>query len=260
MLTMDTQAEIKGSFKLLVLSTLLTLALWFIPFADLITYPIRIFVTYIHEAGHALAALASFGAVNRIALDWGGSGVTETVGGAGFLISSAGYLSTTLYGSSLLLLLRRKRNARSAALGTGILLLAMTVLFGGNLFAWMAGLTLGAGCLLIALKARPGLTHFMMSFLAIQCLLNAIYDLFTLMYLSAFAPAYRTDAQNMAEATGGLIPAIAWAVGWSLLSTAILVTTLVIYYRSLRHRAALAETPPAGFISDFSRDMAEPRL
>ncbi len=88
---MQSQSEVRDSFKLLVFASLLTLALWFIPFAGVITYPIRLLVTFIHETGHALAALATFGGVNRVALDWSGSGVTFTRGGLGFLISSAGY-------------------------------------------------------------------------------------------------------------------------------------------------------------------------
>src|SRR5262245_43721615 len=147
---MDKDSEIRSSFRLLVLASLITLILWFIPFAEVITYPIRIFVTFIHEAGHALAALATLGSVNRVALDWSGSGVTETVGGAGFLISSAGYLSTTLYGSGLLLLLRKARYVRAAAIGTGVLALFVTVLFGGNLLAWLTGLVFGIGALVFA--------------------------------------------------------------------------------------------------------------
>ena len=75
---MQSQSEVRNSFKLLVFASLLTMALWFIPFAGLITYPIRLFVTYIHEIGHALAALVTLGGVNRVALDWSGSGVTFT--------------------------------------------------------------------------------------------------------------------------------------------------------------------------------------
>src|SRR5712692_8877077 len=143
---MQSQSEVRGSFKLLVFASLLTLALWFIPFAGIITTPIRLFVTLIHESGHALAALATFGGVKRVALDWSGSGVTFTQGGWGFVISSAGYLATTLYGAALLLMIRRERNARKIALGTGGLLLLITVLFAGTVIAWLVGLVFGVGC------------------------------------------------------------------------------------------------------------------
>src|SRR5437867_848280 len=241
-LIMQSQSVVRDSFKLLVFASLLTLALWFITFAGVITYPIRLLVTFIHETGHALAALATLGGVNRVALDWSGSGVTFTRGGLGFLIASAGYLTTTLYGSGLLLLLRPQRNARVAAIGTGVLLLLMTALFGGNIVAWLAGLVFGAGCLLLGLKGQPKLVHFCMSFLAVQCLLNAFYDLRTLLFLSTFDPAFPTDARNMSEATGGFLPPVVWAVGWALLSTVVVVGTLVVYYRSLRERASLTDT------------------
>ncbi len=224
-----------------MLASAVTLVLWFIPFAEVITYPIRIFVTLVHESGHALAALGTLGRVNRVLLDWNGSGVTETVGGAGLMISSAGYLSTTLYGAGLLLLLRQVRYLRAATVGTGVVLILMTAFFGGNLLAWLAGLVFGIGCIVLALKARVRVVHFLMSFLAVQSLLNAFYDLRTLVYLSAYDSSRPTDAQNMAAASGGVIPAMVWAVLWSLISLAILGVTMAFYYKSLRRRAAVAE-------------------
>ena len=257
---MQSQSEVKSSFTLLVLATLLTLALWFIPFAGLVTYPIRLFVTYIHEIGHALAALVTFGGVNRVALDWSGSGVTFTQGGLGLLISSAGYLTTTLYGSALLLFLRRQRNAKVAAIGTGALLLLITALFGGNIVAWLAGLVFGGGCLLLGLKGQPKLVHFCMSFLAVQCLLNAFYDLRTVLYLAAFDPAFPTDARNMSQATGGFLPPVVWAAGWALISTAVVAGTLFIYYRSLRERASLPETKFPSLIADRAATASHPNI
>lgn len=257
---MQNQSEVRASFKLLVFASLLTLVLWFIPFAGLITYPIRLFVTYIHEIGHALAALATFGGVNRVALEWSGSGVTFTQGGLGLLISSAGYLTTTLYGSALLLFLRRERNARLAAIGTGAVLLLMTALFGGNIVAWLAGLVFGTGCLLLGLKGQPKLVHFSMSFLAVQSLLNAFYDLRTVLYLSAFDPAFPTDARNMSQATGGFLPPVVWAAGWAVISVGVVAGTLLIYYRSLRERASLPDTALPSLIADHSTTAARPPM
>jgi hypothetical protein len=198
--------------------------------------------------------------VNRVALDWSGSGVTFTRGGLGILISSAGYLTTTLYGSGLLLMLRRERNARKAAIGTGALLLLMTVFFGGNIVAWLAGLVFGAGCLFLGLRAKPRLVHFCMSFLAIQCLLNGFYDLRALLYLSAFDPAIPTDARNMSQATGGFLPPLFWAAGWAILSALVVVATLALYYRSLRERAALPDSEMPSLISSHSANAAHPQI
>jgi len=258
-LIMQSKSEVKDSFNLLLIASVLTLVLWFIPFAGVITYPIRLFVTFIHETGHALAALATFGGVKRVVLDWNGSGLTFTQGGWGFLISSAGYLTTTLYGSALLLFLRRERNARTAAIGTGALLLLITALFGGNIVAWVAGLVFGGACLLLGLKGKPKIVHFLMSFLAVQCVLNAFYDLRALLYLSAFDPAFPTDARNMSQATSGLLSPVVWAVGWVLLSAVVVIATLLVYYRSLRQRAALLPEAQPFLIADQAAQSAHSR-
>jgi peptidase M50B-like protein len=41
----------------LLVAALISIALWFVPFAEILSYPFRIFVTFIHEGGHAIAAL-----------------------------------------------------------------------------------------------------------------------------------------------------------------------------------------------------------
>lgn len=249
---MTAQTEVRDSFRLLIIASVVTLVLWFLPFAWIVTYPVRLFVTLIHEAGHALAALGTLGSVHQIELYADGAGLTETRGGLRFLISSAGYLSTTAVGTTLLLLLRRARIAKPLALATGLVLLGLTVFFGGNLLAWLAGLGFGLGLVLVAVKAGARATHFLMSFLAVQLVLNAFYDLRTLMYLTAFDPARPSDAQNMAAATGGVIPPILWALGWSAASVVMLSLTLMAYYRSLERRALPAPLP-AGLIAGESK-------
>lgn len=257
---MQTQTEVKESFKLLIIASLLTVALWFIPFAGVITYPIRLFGTLIHEAGHAIAALITLGSVDRIVMDWSGNGLTLARVSWRLPYLSGGYLSTMLYGAGLLLFLRRQRNARTAAIGTGVLLLLITIFFAGNIVAWLMGLVFGVGCLALALKGKPKLTHFLMSFLAVQCVLNALYDLRVLLFLSAYDSRVPNDATFMSEATGGFIPAVVWAIGWSLLAVAMLVGTLVVYYRSLRHRAEAVEMALPTLLTDYSANVSQPHI
>jgi hypothetical protein len=45
----------------------LAIALIFVPFASIVTYPCNLFVTLVHESSHALAALATGGAVVGLA-------------------------------------------------------------------------------------------------------------------------------------------------------------------------------------------------
>jgi hypothetical protein len=246
----------KQSFRLLMLASMATLLLWFTPFAEVITYPFRIFVTFIHETGHALAAIASFGDVHGLGINLDGSGVTWTSDGIRLLISSAGYISTTIYGAILLLMMRKASHARAAAIGTAAIMLIVPLIFTGNLWTWIFGLGFGAGFLALALKGNRKFLHFFMSFLAIQSLLNAFYDLRTLMYLSAFSPTALTDARNMEQATGGVIPAIVWAVGWALFSVVILGVTLAVYYRSLKQSSDPAPATDFPLLDDQFHTMS----
>ncbi len=110
----------------------LTFVLSFVPFAGLVTWPLRLFSTFIHESSHALAALLSFGSVDSLVVYPNGSGVTWTSGGWRFLISSAGYLGTTLFGVWMILSARKTTTARWAMGITGAMVLLLTALYAGQ--------------------------------------------------------------------------------------------------------------------------------
>ena len=69
---------------------------------------------------------------------------------------------------------------------------------------------------------------FFVSFLAVQCVLNALLDLKTVFFLSSpFAPSVPTDAVNMANATG--VPAFVWATTWIVIALGILALAMRLY-------------------------------
>src|SRR5687767_6651255 len=107
--------DARPQIKLLLIATIITIALWFIPYADYLVYPIRLFVTFIHEGSHALAALITGSSVQSLTVSSDGSGMVQTATTgwfSGILTSSAGYLGTTAFGVLLLLLIRRAFSAR----------------------------------------------------------------------------------------------------------------------------------------------------
>src|SRR5215813_1697609 len=95
---------------ILLIATAISITLWFIPYAEILSYPFRLFVTFIHEGGHALAALLTGNSVLSLSVAMNGSGETYTTQGGLFsqmLVSSAGYLTAMVYGAGLLVLIRR---------------------------------------------------------------------------------------------------------------------------------------------------------
>lgn len=224
--------DARDQVRILLGATALALVLSFTPYANTLMYPFRLFVTFIHEGGHALAALATGNYVQSLTIQPDGSGeVLATHGGLadGLLISSAGYLGATSYGALLLFLLRRKVAARVVLIATAAFIGLMSVRFGyANIFTLGWGLALCGALLLAAKHAGEKVANFGLSFVAVQCVLNALFDLRTLLSLSSpvGAPVH-TDAVNMAQATG--IPAVVWALAWIGVSLVVLRLALLSY-------------------------------
>src|SRR4029079_4828727 len=110
----------------LLLAILLTVLLFFMPFAQVVTYPFLIFSTFIHETSHALTALLTGGRVESLIVSLNGSGVTYTRGGVQLLISSAGYIGTALFGGVLLVISRRREYVRHALYACALLVSTVT--------------------------------------------------------------------------------------------------------------------------------------
>ncbi|HYE74670.1 MAG TPA: M50 family metallopeptidase [Blastocatellia bacterium] len=213
----------KDSLKFLLGATALSIIFSYIPFAGLFTYPFRLFVTFIHEGGHAAATWLTFGHVDRIVINPDTSGVTLTLGGLGLLVASAGYLTTTIYGATLLVICRQGRSSKSVIALTAAAILALTVFVVSGTFGWLVGLGLVAGLIYVAVAASIRVAHFFLSFLAVQCCLNALYDLNTLFVISAMSRT-PSDAMNMQRMT--MIPAVFWSVAWLGVSIIVLIWAL----------------------------------
>lgn len=224
--------DAREQVRTLLGATALAIVLSFIPYANIVLYPFRLFVTFIHEGGHALAALATGGAVASLRVQADGSGeVLSSYSGLaeGLLISSAGYLGATAYGALLLFLLRRKVAEHVILCATAAFILLMSVRFGyASPFTLGSGVVLAGALLLAAKHAGEKVANFVLSFVAVQCVLNALFDLRTLLHLSAPGQgAVHTDALNMAQATG--IPALVWAAVWIGISLVVLRLALLSY-------------------------------
>ncbi len=251
----------------LLLAAILSIALWFIPFAEILSYPFRIFVTFIHEGGHAIAALLTGNSVQSLSVAMNGSGETYTTKGgvlSQMLVSSAGYLGAMTFGATLLVLIRRSVAARVVLAASSVVVLGLTVIFGvikpilagtwGSLaglpFTLVAGVLLSVGLFAVARFASAKVASFVVSLLAVQCVLNALLDLKTVFFLSSpFAATVPTDALNMANATG--IPAIFWAALWIVISVFILVVAVKQYTSSQRRSFA----GPSDLTLDRTADM-----
>lgn len=210
----------KGQFFTLAL----VLVLYFLV-PSWIQYPLDLFLTFIHEAGHALAALATGGEVDRLVVDPNMAGYTRSAGGWRPLIISGGYLGVAVVGAVLLRL--NTTAARSYVLeGCAALVLGLTLLYAGDTFTTGLGVGVAVVLAAIGIYTNDLVEYVTVNFLGVYVGLGALKEFPILWRLHAGAArvtaggAGRTDAEAMADLTG--LPPNLWVLLWLLVAVLLL--------------------------------------
>lgn len=240
--------DARPQVRALIIATVLSIALWFIPYAEVLMYPFKLFVTFIHEGSHVLASIITMSGVKSLSVYPDTSGVVFSSPDsslAALLISSAGYLGATAYGALLLVMIRRAVAARVVLIASAGFVLVMALFFGLALplmnfssevvslsaipFTVISGVVIAGALFAVAKFANEKVATFFLSFLAVQCILNALSDLKTVAFLSTPLTGghIHTDAVNMATVTG--IPSFIWTLVWIGISFALLTFAIRLY-------------------------------
>lgn len=242
--------DAKPQVNLLIFATIISVVLWilstwFFPSLNLVLYPLQLFATFVHEGSHVLATVLTGNAVQSLTVSPDASGVVWSTSSGWFsqlFISSAGYLGATLFGTLLLVWMRFNYSSRKALYFSAGFVGIMTIIFGllapiwnilsvkvtflSVIFTVFSGAVLTAGLFAIARFASMKWVNFALGFLAVQCLLNAVFSLKDLFYISV-ATDVPNDAGNMAAATG--IPSLVWVLIWFGISILMISVGLRFY-------------------------------
>ncbi|MCL4246704.1 MAG: M50 family metallopeptidase [Anaerolineae bacterium] len=212
----------------------LALIIWNIPQLNFLLYPIRLFVTFVHESGHGLAAIASGGALNGFQVFANGTGVASTSGGNLVLILPAGYIGAAIFGALLFYLANSLPYPRTISVMLGVILAVITLLYTlGAPVALVVGGVSSALLILLGWRGGRGLNLIVLNFLGLMTALHAVLDLIYLVGASdSRLGEVRNDAAAFSAALAPLIPAAVWAALWALLAIAALA--LAVYYSVLR--------------------------
>ena len=216
----------------LLLASALSVALSLVPMASQLLYPLRLFVTFIHEGSHALAATLTGGQAFQIAVMPDASGVTLTAGGWEPIIVMAGYIGASAYGAAMLALARRPGTARIVLGVSGLIVALLDLLLVRNGFGLGWGIAIALGLLFAARRLSGKAAELTAMFLGVQCVINSLYDLKTLVGLSAIPNGPVSDAVLMSQIIP--LPPLVWAVFWGLLSCGILGAALRPYWQKAR--------------------------
>lgn len=187
-------------------------------------YPFRLFVVFLHEISHGIAAVATGGEIVAIAISPDEGGVCLTRGGWPFLVLNAGYLGSLLFGALFLLLGARRRHAAPVVAAIGAFTLVATLLYVRSVFGFAYCLLMGLAFLVVATKLPSEASEVALAAIGAMSALYAIADMTS---DAIVRHAAASDAAQLAQATG--LPTPLWGVLWIAAS----VVTLAAVARRL---------------------------
>ncbi len=235
----NTSALRRQSLAVTALAFVAVFLLWNNPDLDLFLYPLRLFVTFVHEAGHAMAALISGGEVQGFTVSANGSGYAVTAGGNRALILPAGYLGAALFGSLLFLLSNRTpRWLSGLAIVIGAFMIGITAIYArpdetGSPISMFIGIGFGLVILLLGAKAPLFINQFALSTLAVLTALEAVLDLWYLIGNSSIGRGdVRNDAAAFSQEITPLLPASVIALIWAAVAIGMLGAS--IYFSTIK--------------------------
>ena len=193
------------------------------PWGPLLLYPFTLFSTWIHEVGHAVMVVLTGGSVTAITIEPDTSGLTQSLMPPGRLarglVASAGYLGASVVGCLLMAAARVEKRARPILWTIGAFMLFTVLFWMRNVFGALAVLAWGVALLALARNGSGRVSRFVLSVLAIQVALNAVFSIRTLFLVNG-----ASDADTMARLFAA--PAWVWAAAWMIASVAMLAWTL----------------------------------
>lgn len=203
--------------------------------------PLKLLVVMMHESGHALATLLVGGHIQRVVIASDQSGACISAIPPGFFdavtVYSAGYLGSAVAGSLLLILTFRFGLRRTVLVGLAIWLLGVGIFLSGNAFTLGFCAVMAVVLLVLARYLKASVVEWLNLFLAAFSSLYAVLDLRDDLWNGAVRGS--SDAGLLAHLTH--VPAVVWAVLWSLF--ALVLLGISAYWSLKRRRRASAPTP-----------------
>ena len=178
-----------------------------------VVYPLKIFVVLLHEMSHGLAAVITGGAIEKIHINANEGGVCWTRGGIRFIVISAGYMGSLLWGGIILLSAARTRLDKGISVFIGLAVLGVTVMFIRNPFGLIYGIAFGAAMILLGKFASEAVNDFILKVIGLTSMLYAIIDIKSDL-ISRTVPS--SDAAQLAEHYFGT--PVMWGIIWIVIS------------------------------------------
>jgi len=184
---------------------------------SLIIYPIKLFVVLLHEISHGLAAIFTGGRVAFINIDLRLGGETSIEGGNQFIIASAGYIGSLVWGALLFI----SGYDYKFSLWNNTIVSIILLLFTANFINGSTGIVLSMIFVVILFASPRYLPKLLNSYLLKSLgLISALYSFIDIKEDIITASQRQSDAMILSKITG--INPIIWGFLWLMISSVII--------------------------------------
>lgn len=160
--------------SLVLLLTLIVLG-WSYPVLD----PLKLLVVFFHESSHALAVLLTGGTVLELVIVPEQGGHVLSQGGNRFVILSAGYLGSLLWGVVIYLASVKTRFDRAIMILLGLAVMTVTIAFGRGVFSWGFGLLTGLAMVGMGSRFPAGVSDLALRLIGLTNMLYVPLDIYS---------------------------------------------------------------------------------
>lgn len=209
-------------FKRYIALLLIFIAIGFL-WNTLFVYPLKIFVVFMHEVSHGLAAIATGGRILEIQINPQQGGHALTQGGSRFWTLTAGYLGSLLWGGVILLLAARTRFDKAISILIGLGMVAISIGFGESTFTYLFGIGFGVALIAIGFYLPEAVNDWVLRIIGVTSCLYAILDIKSDVLDRS---NLRSDARMLSEVTG--IATEIWGALWILIAIALTIWFLYL--------------------------------
>jgi hypothetical protein len=210
-----TVRKIMKQLRYFILLSALIVFCWDLP----LLYPLKLLVVFFHESSHALATLLTGGTVKELVINPQQGGHVISSGGNAFIIFSAGYLGSLLWGVAIYAASVKSLHDKLIMRLLAFSVIAITVIFSRSLFSWIFGLVTGAAMLLSAQYLADKYNDFVLRLIGLTSMMYAPLDIYSDTIVRSHL---HSDAYFLAQTVGGTT--LLWGILW------IVISVTVIFY------------------------------
>ena len=195
-----------------------------------VLYPLKLLVVFFHESSHAIATILTGGTVKELVINKDQGGHVISQGGNPFIILSAGYIGSLLFGVVIYIASVKSHYDKIIMMVLAIGIIVITVLLSRSLFSWIFGLLSGGAMLLMAKYLAEQYNDFALRLIGLTSMMYAPLDI----YSDTISRSYlQSDAYFLAEYLGGTT--LLWGSIWMLISIAVIIYCLKWTLSQINH-------------------------